>query len=203
MIWDILYDDNIEEWNLYLNSIQPYFNVCRDKTVLEIGPYIGIHSQVILSHEPKELTLVEANHAVINTLTNTFSDKNVNVIHDDIFFYLEETHNFDVVVCCGVLYHLHAPLYLLELIVNRSSPQYLILETFTRQYFSLDIEDDNSPGARQLVNGWKSVNMSIKIPKDAIINGMNNMGYRLKEFTNSIKKPHVEASSVLFVFEKI
>lgn len=203
MDWTILYSDDQDKWSEYLTLLYPYFNICKDKTVLEIGPYIGMQTQVIYAHEPKSLTLVEPNRHAISTLKNHFGDKGVEIVHDDIFLYLEETHNFDVVVCCGVLYHLHAPLYLLELIVNRSSPQHVIIETYTSNALFIDTEGDNTPGARQLMNDWKSVNMSIKIPKDAIINGMNNMGYRLKEFTNSIKKPHVEAAPVLFVFEKI
>jgi hypothetical protein len=34
----------------------------------------------------------------------------------------------DVVVCFGVLYHLHSPLHLLELIVNKSKPTTVMLE---------------------------------------------------------------------------
>ena len=43
----------------------------------------------------------------------------------------EEFYNqhrpYDVVVCCGLLYHLLAPLHLLEMIVNYSKPKKIII----------------------------------------------------------------------------
>lgn len=204
MDWKVLYSEKHEEWKLYLDSLYPYFDICRDKNVLDIGPYIGIQSQVILSQSPKELTLIEPNKSACTTLKNTFNNENVNVnvINDDVFLYLQNIHPFDVVVCCGVLYHFHSPLYFLELIANRISPQYIILETFT-QILEIHEEGDNTPGARHLMNEWKSVNMSLKIPKEIIITAMENLGYKLKTKDETIIKPHVTKRPFFCIFEKV
>lgn len=200
MDWKVLYEEDTEQWKLYLDSLYPYFNICKDKTVLEIGPYIGIQTQVIEANGPKEITLVEPNGNAVNILHNYFN--NVEIVQDDIFFYLESTRNFDVVVCFGVLYHLHSPLYLLELIANRVSPELVIIETFTQTYPKVTIEGDNTPGARQLINDWKSVNMAISISKDTIITAMDNLGYTLIEYNDTLQKPHVGHSPKFFIFKK-
>jgi hypothetical protein len=103
-----------------------YFHVCAGKSVLEIGPSKGTQTPCIINNNPSSLTSVEANVNACRELTNLLPD--VNVINQDIFEYYKEPHKMDVVICCGVLYHLHSPFHLLELIVNQSDPEYLVLD---------------------------------------------------------------------------
>jgi 16S rRNA A1518/A1519 N6-dimethyltransferase RsmA/KsgA/DIM1 with predicted DNA glycosylase/AP lyase activity len=203
MNWEVLYADDKEKWKHYLDLLNPYFNICRDKTVLEIGPYVGIQTQVIKEHNPKKITLVEANRDGITALKYNFgNEKNIEIVHNDIFLYLEDKHDFDVVACFGVLYHLHSPLYLLELIANRVAPKYILLETYTKVEPIFTLEDDNTPGARHLMKNWKSVNISIKISADTIISAMSNLGYLMKEYNDSLPKPGPKKPPKFFIFEQ-
>ena len=203
MDWEILYADNHKEWKLYLDSLYPYFDICRDKNVLDIGPYIGIQSQLIRAYNPKSLTLVEPNKDVIESLNTHFKSENTEVVNDDIFLYLETPRKFDVVSCCGVLYHFHSPLYLLELIANRISPAYVCIETYTNPNPTINVEDDNSPGARQLKNNWKSVNMAIKLPREIFITAMENLGYKVIIDTKIEKESALYGLVNFWIFEKI
>ena len=45
--------------NEYLDKLYPYLNICENKRILEIGPFNGIHTQVVKSYNPKKITLVE------------------------------------------------------------------------------------------------------------------------------------------------
>jgi SAM-dependent methyltransferase len=184
--------------NEYLNKLHPYLNICKDKKILEIGPFNGIHTQVVKSYNPQKITLVELNKPALIILKKDYID--CEIVEDDIFHYLEQPRDFDVVLCCGVLYHFHAPLYLLELIVNRVSPKFICIESYD---YALQIhqEDDNTPGARQLLPGWKSSNISIKIPKETIITAMQNLGYRLNVCDETLVK--FNNHPFFCVFEKV
>jgi len=103
-----------------------YFHVCAGKSVLEIGPSKGTQTPCILNNAPSALTLVEADTSACQELTSQFTT--TDIINKDIFEYYKEPHKMDVVVCCGVFYHLHNPFQLLELIVNQSDPEYLVLD---------------------------------------------------------------------------
>ena len=37
-------------WSEYLSFMSDYFIVCKDKTVLEIGPNDGVHTKLIVNH---------------------------------------------------------------------------------------------------------------------------------------------------------
>ena len=184
--------------NEYLDKIYPYLKICENKKILEIGPFNGTHTQVVKSHNPQKITLVELNEQALFTLKHYHAD--CEIVEDDIFHYLEQTREFDVVLCCGVLYHFHSPLYLLELIVNRVSPKFVCIESYD---YSLQTnqEDDNTPGARQLAPGWKSSNISIKVPKEIIITAMQNLGYKLNVYDDSLVK--FKNRPFFCVFEKI
>lgn len=171
-------------WINYLYQIQEIFQVIENKTVLEIGPYAGNHTYFLREFKPKSITLVEPNYEQgVKALQDKYP--NCEVIHDDIMLYLEHERKFDVVMCFGVLYHLHSPIHLLELIANRCDPEYILLETTTGKalhenhddsaaYVS---EDDNTPGNRYTVNNWKSAKMSMSVAQPVIDNALVNLGY--------------------------
>ena len=206
MRWKYLYseDQSLPDaiiTNTYLDKLYPYLNICENKKVLEIGPFMGMHTQVVQSHNPKSITLVELNKNALIGLTYNYSKyEMIEIIKNDIFHYLEQPREFDVVLCLGVLYHLHAPLYLLELIVNRVSPKFICIESYDTPLYTNE-EDDNTLGARQLLPGWKSANISIKIPKETIINAMQNLGYKLNICDESLVK--FKTHPFFCVFEKI
>ena len=165
-------------YNEYLAFMEQYFTVCKDKTVLEIGPNDGVHTKLISKQSPKYLELIEPDLDQFNILDQI---ENVNnIIVDDAFFVLSKKHLVDVVVCCGVLYHLHSPLYLLELITNNCDPDYIILDcAIDQKSISFLIEEDNKPGNRQLISQWKSTGYNLVAPFEIINQAMKNMGYNL------------------------
>ena len=160
----------------YCNLMNQYFSICKNKNVLEIGPFEGHHSKLILEQQPTELTVVEPN---INANDQLAKLNITNIVNDDIFHYLQSKNLFDVVICCGVLYHLHSPLYLLELIANMADPEYLILESICVDEFYLNNENDNVPGERQVNDGWKSCKLNLLIPDDYYETIVINLGYEL------------------------
>jgi hypothetical protein len=100
------------------------------------------------------------------------------VVHDDILFYLDQIRPFDVVVCFGVLYHLHCPLHLLEVIVNRCNPEYLLVDC-TNCYDAVNFlpEGDNTTGHRQLLHNWKSAGFNLVPPLAVTQRALTNLGY--------------------------
>lgn len=155
-----------------------YFLICQNKSVIEIGPNDGIHTKLIVNHSPTYLELIEPdtkNSEKLTSITGVDS-----LIVDDVFFVLKDKHPADVVVCCGVLYHLHSPLYLLELITNHCNPEYIILDCVTDQKnISFLRETDNIPGNRQLISNWRSAGYNLVAPFTIIEQSMKNMGYNL------------------------
>lgn len=161
----------------YLIFMSDYFTVCRDKIVLEIGPNGGIHTDLIVDQVPKYLELIEpyVDASYIRTI-----NKVDNIIVNDAFFVLADKHPIEVVVCCGVLYHLHSPLYLLELITNNCNPDYIILDCAKdQQDISFLIEENNISGNRQTMLNWKYAGYNLVAPFDIIKQSMSNMGYEL------------------------
>jgi len=155
-----------------------YFSICQNKSVIEIGPNDGVHTKLIAKHNPKYLELIEPDTKISEDLRSIAGVDNL--IVDDAFFVLKDKHPADVVVCCGVLYHLHSPLYLLELITNHCNPEYIILDCATDQKsISFLREADNIPGNRQLMSTWRSAGYNLVAPFNIINQAMTNMGYTL------------------------
>lgn len=155
-----------------------YFYVCKDRSVIEIGPNTTIHTDLILNHQPSHLILIEADQQSANTLKNVAGIDEL--IVDDAFHILHTKHQADVVVCCGVLYHLHSPLHLLELITNNCDPKYVILDCVVDQKNIQCLpEEDNITGNRHTKNNWKSAKFNLVIPFDIINISMKNMGFKL------------------------
>ena len=202
MEWYAHHSDKYTEWNLYLNSIEKYFNVCKDNTVLEIAPLFGTHTNLIKHHGAKQITFVEINDNAVNAaLPNTHPD--CELIIGDIFSYLSTPKKFDVVVCCGLLYHLHSPLYLLELIANNIAPKFIMLETFPYNHEKMHhalvkIEENES------LPDWKTSGIKLGLDQEIFIIAMKNLGYKLITSDTNITKPsNPDADLFLGVFEKI
>ncbi len=186
-----------------------YFHVCAGKSTLEIGPSKGTQTPCIVNNSPSVLTLVEADTNACQELTEQFTT--ANIINQDIFEYYKEPHKMDVVVCCGVFYHLHNPFQLLELIVNQSDPEYLVLDSvdtdaasgwltnkinlFTdtnHEYttvhrnstiyaVTIDLEPMNNPGMRQ-VTQKKNIPFSVVFPTEPYKTALEAMGYQMVKF---------------------
>jgi 2-polyprenyl-3-methyl-5-hydroxy-6-metoxy-1,4-benzoquinol methylase len=155
-----------------------YFYVCEDRSVLEIGPYVGLHTKLIAKQQPNYLELVEANAELLPDLKKINGVNNI--INDDVMFYVQQQKHYDVVVCCGILYHLHCPLNLLELIANHNTPEWVVLDCkLDIPQLSFIVEPDNVTKNRITRSGWLSTKFSIVAPFEIINLAMENMGYLL------------------------
>lgn len=121
-----------EQWNKYLEwSYKEFFSSIEShESVLELGPGPGHHSKLILKQDPSYLMLVEPDVVSAHDLKKSLKQKsiqNADLYHLGYEEFYSQRRPYDVVVCCGLLYHLLAPLHLLEMIVNHSKPKKIIL----------------------------------------------------------------------------
>jgi SAM-dependent methyltransferase len=167
--------------NKYLDfTEQNYFDVCRGSSVLEIGPCEGKHTARILSQNPKYFEIIEGNKTTADIL---LQNKNIDrIVVDDVMLALTEKKSFDVVICLGVLYHLHSSLHLLELIVNNCNPKTLILDC-VRAPSALEFlpEPSNLIGQNQTRQGWRSCDFNLVTPFLTYYDSMANLGYKMKQ----------------------
>jgi len=101
----------------------------KDKRVLELGPLEAGHSYMFADLGAKEVTAIEANtRAYLKCLCikEIFGLKNVNFHLGDFVKYLEESsEKYDLLVACGVLYHMKDPIHVLDLISQKTDKVFL------------------------------------------------------------------------------
>ena len=209
--------DNMDSFEPYLHLISSNFENVTDKNVLEIGPFDGYHTDLMNVFGVKTVTLVP-NSDACQYLKNNFDQSNHTVINDDIFNYLatDRTGQFDFVVCCGVLYHLHSPIYLLEQIVNKVNPKHLLLETvdskersdcpYNNLTYDFQPEIMNVPGNRYILNNNKSVQLNLSASMNLFEYCMGEMGYKIIKKTKMFEMEDIHPSkhhTSMVVFERI
>jgi len=167
----------------YLNFLlDEYFDILQQKRVLEIAPNQGDHTGVIQKTNPIYHEAIEADKEFADKLTNQYPS--VNVFHADIFDVLSTYKKFDVTICFGLLYHLHSPLHLLELIVNNSDPEFVLIDCVCApKNLKFNTENVNTMGNRFCVNDWKSANFNLVVPFEIVFQSMKHMGYSLVKKT--------------------
>lgn len=193
-----------ELWLKYIDNVKPYFKYCENMSVLEIGPFDGWHTDIIMTYNPKSITLVEPNPNAVKILKTKFDPNNV--IEGDIYKFAEKEEHFDVVVCCGVLYHFHSPVYLLEQIVNNFTPKYLIIESiFSDQenpMFNLHEEIINVPG--NVFTNKRSARMTSTFHRGTFLKIMENLEYNLLERGDiNVKNLDSKNSVTMYIFERL
>lgn len=156
-----------------------YFDVCKNSRVLEVAPFMGDHTKLLLKHEPSYVECIEGNSEVLSILKKIQGiDK---IVIDDVWLRMDVIP-FDVVVCFGLLYHHHSPLHLLELFVNLNTPKHIMLDCVTAEHPLAYIHEEiNIPGSRQVRLNWKHCGLNLKPPFFIVNLAMSNMGYTLKK----------------------
>jgi hypothetical protein len=155
-----------------------FLHVCRNKSVVEIGPFDGCVSERIMNHQPQQLTLIEARKQSVDRLQLNPKLKSCKVLLGDMHCDLNQVGQVDVAVVLGVIYHSHAPLLMLEELVNQCNPQSILLDN-PGQIFKWTKELVNDPGMRHTVSDRKTCGIVITIDEDIIVTAMTNLGYRL------------------------
>lgn len=155
-----------------------YFDACRSSSVLEIGAGNGNHSLNISRQNPSRFVIIEGDSRIVGPLKDIAGVEHV--ITDDVMMALKDQNFFDVVICLGVLYHLHSPLHLLELIANNCRPSIVILDcVMAPKNLEFVTEDQNVPGNSQVRPNWRSCNMNLVAPFLTYLQSMDNLGYVL------------------------
>lgn len=209
--------DDMGSFEPYLHLISENFKIATDKNVLEIGPFDGYHTDLMNVYGVKTVTLVEPNKDACEYLKSNFDQSKHFVINDDIFNYLtnDRTGQFDVVVCCGVLYHLHSPIHLLEQIVNKVNPKHLLLETvdskersdddYSSLTYNFQKEVLNTPGNRYALNN-KAVQLNLSASMNLFEHCMGELGYKIIKKTKMFEIENMHPSKFhtsMVVFERI
>lgn len=197
----------------YIETIYPYFSIVNGRSIMEIGPQFGWHTVLTLNNNPKSITLIENDNNMVAILKQTLSldsNSNVNIIHDDVFHQLAiNDTTYDIVICCGVLYHFHSPLYLLELIANQCKPEIIILEYPHVNQSKEDPEITSEPeeinvlSERWVNPGWIPIRLKIVMHTNLLIQSMNQLGYTVYEMLPQIAKGAPDSLFDFFVFKKI
>ena len=161
-------------------------NYVSGRSVLEIAPNAGRHTAVLTKCNPAHYTVVESDPTCIPQL-QLFDA--VNVVHDDVYKFYNTAYPADVVVCLGLLYHLHSPIYLLELIVNQSNPAYIIIDNLTATETTMTaeygFEFPNLPGNRYGGEITKKVaGINCALPLHVMTLAMRDLGY-MEEFVDT------------------
>lgn len=167
--------DNNEYKNFLVTE---YFTVIKNKSVLELGPNDGFHTKLLQELNPSFHEVIEPDSECAQHIRLQYP--NVSVINDDAFQILSKDKKFDVVICFGLLYHLHSPLYLLELIVNRCDPKFILIDCVdSPEVLQFEEEPLNVPGSRHVINLWKTANFNLVAPFEIIAQSMKHMGYKI------------------------
>lgn len=189
----------------YIDLIKDSYKIVENLNVLELASCHGEHSNIILSHNPLSLTITEPHPVNYKKLKELFP--NLTILQEDAYDTLSKDTKFDVVVCCGLLYHFHSPLYFLELVANNAQPKYFILETFVG-YNTFVPEEVNVHGNRIVLNNKKYIKTSMRLQKKTLLDSMNDLGYKCIEnidfnsLTN-IQLPKTKQNGCFFIFEKV
>jgi hypothetical protein len=171
--------------------------------ILEIGPLDGRFTEQFLQYT-NNISVVEYDSGLCNVLREKFLG-NITIYEEDAHLFLSRTNtHYDTVVLFGFLYHSHAPLAIVEDMVNNISPKYILLETW----------DMNCPVAikEELINitGWrwahkKHCGLSITINDFYYEKALDILGYRLiKKFRSEdlIECASFKKGGIYMVFEK-
>lgn len=171
-----------EQWSAYKSIISnEVFDCVNSQTsVLEIGPFHGAFTDLLLEKNPKRLFLIEPNKHACAKLAEKYSARqNVLVSSDNVFDMLNQARvgQFDVVVAFGVLYHWHNPFDFFERVANFVKPKFFLIDAPGVKDIYLSQEELNVPGSRQVAESWRTVQLSLCVPAKYIKSALNDLGY--------------------------
>jgi 2-polyprenyl-3-methyl-5-hydroxy-6-metoxy-1,4-benzoquinol methylase len=177
------YIDNESIVNLLRYVDDNFFSICKDKDVLEFGAAWGPMSSYINLRDPKKFTVVEPDLSCCKILDKLLIDENRtvhNLSYND--YYALHKEKYDVVLCCGLLYHLHSPIDLLEKIVNFNDPEYILITNidFPQTSLSEVVEPINEILMRYLDSGiTKPIDRNLFLSREDLITCLGVVGYEV------------------------
>jgi len=194
------------ERDVYQYVGDTYFDICRDRRVIEIGPYHGEFTKQILAHDPCSVVAVEANLAAAVKVEQRFkADSRVQAIHGDMHFDLAQFGPMDVAVVLGVIYHSPAPLLFLEELVNHCDPAIVLLDmpgSSPGWGIECQREEPNVAGMRYTVTPRKTCNIVVQLHVETIVEAMRNLGYGVARADTYPYDVQIKGGVPIFQFEK-
>jgi SAM-dependent methyltransferase len=167
----------------YINFMHDCLSLVRNNTVLELGSFLGWHTSIMLKLNAKKIICVEPNKECIQEEVYKTNSGTVNLhscTANDYYSYNNEL--VDIVVCCGLLYHLHSPIHLLEKIINISKPKYILIETVDSNNIGLYDEKFYLPGnAHTDTNITFPILKNMVMPTDTMIECIQTTNYRIEK----------------------
>jgi hypothetical protein len=197
------YDDG-ELWKKYFNHLENnnIFECIENKNVLGIGTADGMFWETYNLYNPSSIIGLDPDNRW--KLMVGVGEKNI--IRESYETYLPKT-GYDVIICFGLIYKLHSPIHLLELIA-RCRPEYIILEDIYStktgiQLVAKDNHGDESLGG--LITDEIDCGFSTKLSTASLISVMENMSYKLKyswEFKENSGWAKANTKQFIFKIEK-
>lgn len=179
-----------------------FLHICENKSVVEIGPFDGWLSERIIKNRPSDLTLIEANKNSVSCLESNPNLKSCNILLGDMHYDLNQIGQVDVAVVLGVIYHSHAPLLLLEELVNHCNPQTILLDNPGMRLNWIQ-ETPNTPGMRYCVSDRKTCRIVLEIDEELLIAAMTHLGYRLHMTLILPKNLSLKSNWPIYQFEQV
>jgi hypothetical protein len=182
----------MEEFDNYQKYLtKDIMHVCNNKTVIEFGPLHGYVTKTIIENNPKKLICVEPDDYSIWVLESSKLkiDEIYNLTANEFYAQYRPAN---VVVACGLLYHLHSPLHFLELIVNFSNPEWIILDSLLDYdilptSFNILSKEELNRGGEAFTGKYKTIPLSLNIPGNYITKSLELLGYSLEKIEKNIE----------------
>ncbi len=115
---------------LPINMESPYWHPVppdvdfKDKTVLELGPFEGHDTVMLMDQKPRKVIGIEArplNYAKISVTRSLYNWQNYELILGDMHLFPQLINEkLDIIFCSGVFYHSDKPWWLLESCMQQS-----------------------------------------------------------------------------------
>ena len=202
--------NRVETDTAYLNYIADFLSVVKDSTVLELASFSGWHTKLMLDLGAKQVICIEPNKDSLNGdgIDAVYADERV-TLHcctANDYYSNKATETVDVVTCMGLLYHLHSPIHLLEQIINKSSPKYIVIETTYNTSSFLSNEVYNTPGcAYNDKNITMPIQKNMPISMEDIIRCISTTNYKVVKYEHCRDKftAHSKKHISIGLFERI
>ena len=183
------------------------FSCIKGKKVLEIGTAEGLFWETYNKYDPLSVTGLDPDDRW--TLIDDVKDSDI--IRESYLSYLPTT-DYDVIICFGLIYKLHSPIHLLELIAS-SKPEYIVLEDLglmDQDPCELYLAGQHGSLGELLVYNDVHSRYVSALSGNAIVDIMEDMSYTLEKQTEYIEYAgdpdnyikSAKASTLQFVFKR-
>ena len=196
-----LYQEYIDIWQEYFDQLENLniFDCIENKNVLEIGTAEGLFWELYNKYNPSSITGLDPD----NRWSLKEDIKESDIIRESYDTYLPKT-GYDVIICFGLIYKLHSPIHLLELIA-RSRPEYIILEDIefpTEQISLTNIGPNNNNMGELIINDEISCPYAIRLSTTSTISIMETMSYKLENVYELETKNPSKSKTRQFIFKR-